>query len=123
MEQLDGNVQTRQSTRVKSDSEKRAQLKKHIANIKPIIYEMADAGTFSLDRIKDRYKGLVDDTDVTIYSIWDDYIQEKRAEEAFGTASVGKDTRNRFIKDNGRGVKFSDINFDFVQGWVKKDAG
>jgi hypothetical protein len=37
-----------QSTRVKTDSEKRAQLKKHIANLKPIVYEMTDSGVFSL---------------------------------------------------------------------------
>ena len=87
-----------QSTRVRSDSERRAELKKHLANIKPLIYEMADAGVFSLDRIKDRYKGLVDDTGVTIYSIWDEYIQGKKNEEEFGTARVGRDIRNRFIK-------------------------
>ena len=109
-----------QSTRVRSDSERRAELKKHLANIKPLIYEMADAGVFSLDRIKDRYKGLVDDTGVTIYSIWDEYIQGKKNEEEFGTARVGRDIRNRFIEDNGSEVKFSDINFDFVQNWVKK---
>ena len=108
-----------QSTRVRSDSDRRAQLKKHIANIKPIIYEMADAGTFSLARIKDRYKGLVDDVDVTIYSIWDEYIKGKKDEGEFGTASVGKDIRNRFIKDNGNNVRFSDIDFDFIQNWVK----
>ncbi len=108
-----------QSTRVRSDSEKRAQLKKHITNLKPIVYEMADAGTFSLARIKDRYNGISND-DVTIYTIWEEYIQDKRKEESIGTANVGKDTRNRFIKDNGREVKFSDINFDFVQNWVKK---
>ena len=107
-----------QSTRVRSDSEKRAQLKKHITNLKPIVYEMADAGTFSLARIKDRYNGISND-DVTIYTIWDEYIQEKKNEGEFGTAGVGKDTRNRFIKDNGKEVKFSDINFDFVQNWVK----
>ena len=111
-----------QSTRVRSDSEKRAQLKKHIANLKPIVYEMADAGTFSLARIKDRYNGISND-DVTIYTIWDEYIQEKKNEGEFGTAGVGKDTRNRFIKDNGKEVKFSDINFDFVQNWVKTMQG
>ena len=41
-------------------------------------------------------------------------------EGEFGTAGVGKDTRNRFIRDNGREVKFSEINFDFVQDWVRK---
>ena len=111
-----------QSTRVRSDSEKRAQLKKHITNLKPIVYEMADAGTFSLARIKDRYNGISND-DVTIYTIWDEYIQEKKNEGEFGTAGVGKDTRNRFIRDNGREVKFSEINFDFVQDWVRKMQG
>lgn len=41
-----------QSTRVRADSEKRANLKQHLAKIKPTICEMADAGTFSLVRLK-----------------------------------------------------------------------
>lgn len=98
----------------------RNELKDLMEKIKDLTNQLIEEGSFSIRRLQDRYQGKMDEDSVTIYTIWDDYIQEKRAEEAFGTASVGKDTRNRFIKDNGRGVKFSDINFDFVQGWVKK---
>ena len=63
-----------QSTRVRADSEKRSNLKKHIANIKPLVYELVDEGTFSLSRMKDRYNGIVDNN-VTIYSVWDEIIQ------------------------------------------------
>jgi hypothetical protein len=98
----------------------RNELKDLMEKIKDLTNQLIEEGSFSIRKLQDSYQGKMDEDSVTIYTIWDDYIQEKRAEEAFGTASVGKDTRNRFIKDNGRGVKFSDINFGFVQGWVKK---
>lgn len=105
-----------QSTRVRADSARRAQLKKHINNLKPIVCEMADAGTFSLARIKDRYNGIADDN-ITIYSIWDEYIQEKKEKGDAGTARVGRDIRNRFIKDHGKDVVFAEIDRSFIQKW------
>lgn len=105
-----------QSTRVRADSERRTQLKKHINNLKPIVCEMADAGTFSLARIKDRYNGIADDNN-TIYSIWDEYIQEKKEKGDAGTARVGRDIRNRFIKDHGKDVVFAEIDRSFIQKW------
>ena len=42
------------------------------------------------------------DDNTSIYTIGEEYIQDKRREEEFGTAKVGKDIRNRFIKDKGR---------------------
>ena len=32
---------------------------------------------------------------------------------------MGRDIRNRFIKDNGKNFRFSDIDFKFIQNWVK----
>ena len=107
-----------QSTRVKTDSEKRAQLKKHIANLKPIVYEMTDAGTFSLAKLKDWYNGISDDN-ATIYSIWDEIIQAKRDEGKAGTARCNVDVRNRFISNMGKEVVFCDIDQKFIQKWVK----
>ncbi len=106
-----------QSTRVRADSERRANLKKHIANIKPIVCEMVDVGTFSLSRMKDRYNGAIDD-DVTIYSVWDEIIQKKRDEDKAGTASCNVDIRNRFERDMGKDVAFSEIDREFIQKWV-----
>ena len=108
-----------QSTRVRADSEKRANLKQHLAKIKPTICEMADAGTFSLVRLKNVYNGVADDN-VTIYSIWDEYIQKKKDDGKAGTARVGRDIRNRFIKDNGMDVVFADIDHSFIQKWATK---
>lgn len=107
-----------QSTRVKTDSEKRTQLKKHIANLKPIVYEMTDAGTFSLAKLKDWYNGISDDN-ATIYSIWDEIIQAKRDEGKAGTARCNVDVRNRFISNMGKEVAFCDIDQKFIQKWVK----
>lgn len=108
-----------QSTRVRADSEKRANLKQHLAKIKPTICEMADSGTFSLVRLKNVYNGVADDN-VTIYSIWDEYIQKKKDDGKAGTARVGRDIRNRFIKDNGMDVVFADIDHSFIQKWATK---
>lgn len=108
-----------QNTRVRSDSERRANLKRHITNIKPVVCEMVDAGTFTLNRMKDRYNGVIDEN-VTIYSIWDEYIQEKADGGKAGTARVGRDIKNRFVKDNGVNIVFADIDFSFIQKWAGK---
>lgn len=108
-----------QSTRVRADSEKRANLKKHIANIKPLVYELVDAGAFSLSRMKDRYNGIVEDN-VTIYSIWDEVIQHKRDIDKAGTARCNKDVRNRFIRDMGKEVVFGDIDRDLILKWIER---
>lgn len=62
--------------------------------MKPLVCEMVDAGTFSLARMKDRYNGAVDDN-VTIYSICDEYVQEKKDGGKAGTARVSRDIKNR----------------------------
>lgn len=108
-----------QSTRVRAESEKRANLKKHIANIKPLVYELVDAGAFSLSRMKDRYNGIVEDN-VTIYSIWDEVIQHKRDIGRAGTARCNKDVRNRFARDMGKEVVFGDIDRDFILKWIER---
>ena len=108
-----------QSTRVRADSEKRANLKKHIANIKPLVYELVDTGAFSLSRMKDRYNGIVEDN-VTIYSIWDEVIQHKRDIDKAGTARCNKDVRNRFTRDMGKEVVFGDIDRDLILKWIER---
>lgn len=106
-----------QSTRVRSDSARRTELKLHLSNIKPLICQMVDEGTFTLERFKDRYNGVVD-TDVTIYTIWDEIIQAKRNTDKTGTARCNVDIKKRFEKDMGKNVAFSDINHLFIQKWV-----
>lgn len=103
-----------QSTRVGADSERRATLKQYLAKIKPVVYEMVDAGTFSFARMKDRYNGAVSDN-VTIYSVWDEIIQRKRDDDKAGTARCNVDILNRFKRDMGMDVAFSEIGRDFIQ--------
>src|SRR3712207_6540128 len=85
----------------------------------PLVYELVDAGTFSLSRIKDRYNGIVEEN-VTIYSVWDEIIQAKRDDDKAGTARCNKDIRNRFTRIMGKNVAFSDIDHEFVMKWVDK---
>ena len=59
--------------------------------------------------------GRRDDT-TSIYQIWNEYLQEKTDSGKAGTARVGRDVRNRFVKDNGEHVEFSDIDSLFILG-------
>lgn len=107
-----------QSTRVRSDSQLREDLKKHLERIKPMVLEMVDNGSFTFESLKDRYNGVVDES-VSIYSVWEEYLQAKVEEGKAGTARCSKDIRNRFIKDMGEKVTFPEINKDFIEKWVK----
>ena len=97
----------------------RNELKALMEKIKDLTNQLIDEGSFSIKKLQDRYQGKQEDENATIYSVWEEYIKGKKDEGEFGTASVGKDIRNRFIKDNGNNVRFSDIDFDFIQNWVK----
>lgn len=101
----------------------RNNLKALMEKIKDLTNQLISEGTFSIKRLQDRYQGKKDDT-TSIYLIWDEYLQEKIDSGKAGTARVGKDVRNRFVKDNGEHVEFSDIDSSFIQKWtetMKKD--
>lgn len=101
----------------------RNNLKALMEKIKDLTNQLISEGTFSIKRLQDRYQGKKDDT-TSIYRIWDEYLQEKVDSGKAGTARVGKDVKNRFIKDNGEHVEFSDIDSLFIQKWtatMKKD--
>lgn len=101
----------------------RNNLKALMEKIKDLTNQLISEGTFSIKRLQDRYQGKKDDT-TSIYLIWDEYLQEKIDSGKAGTARVGKDVRNRFVKDNGEHVGFSDIDSSFIQKWtetMKKD--
>ena len=101
----------------------RNELKALMEKIKDLTNQLISEGNFSIKRLQDRYQGKKDDT-TSIYQIWDEYLQEKVDSGKAGTARVGKDVRNRFIKDNGEHVEFSDIDSSFIQKWtetMKKD--
>ena len=101
----------------------RNNLKALMEKIKDLTNQLISEGTFSIKRLQDRYQGKKDDT-TSIYRIWDEYLHEKVDSGKAGTARVGKDVKNRFIKDNGEHVEFSDIDSLFIQKWtatMKKD--
>ena len=101
----------------------RNNLKALMEKIKDLTNQLISEGTFSIKRLQDRYQGKKDDT-TSIYIIWDEYLQEKIDSGKAGTARVGKDVKNRFVKDNGEHVEFSDIGSSFIQNWtaaMKKD--
>ena len=92
--------------------------------IKDLTNQLISEGNFSIKRLQDRYQGKKDDT-TSIYQIWDEYLREKTDSGKAGTARVGRDVRNRFVKDNGENVEFSDIDSSFIQSWtalMKKDG-
>lgn len=102
----------------------RNELKALMEKIKDLTNQLISEGNFSIKRLQDRYQGKKDDT-TSIYQIWEEYLQEKVDSGKAGTARVGKDVRNRFIKDNGENVEFSDIDSSFIQNWtavMKKDG-
>ena len=101
----------------------RNNLKALMDKIKDLTNQLISEGTFSIKRLQDRYQGKKDDT-TSIYLIWDEYLQDKVDRGKAGTARVGKDVKNRFVKDNGEHVEFSDIDSSFIQNWtavMKKD--
>ena len=75
-------------------------------------------GNFSLRRLKDRFQGRKDDA-CTIYSIWDEYLQNKKDEGKAGSARCSGDVKSRFIKDMGKDVSLADIDRNFIQRWVR----
>lgn len=95
----------------------RNNLKALMEKIKDLTNQLVSEGTFSIKRLQDRYQGKKDDT-TNIYQIWDEYLQEKVDSGKAGTARVGKDVKNRFVKDNGEHVEFSDIDSSFIQKWT-----
>jgi len=95
----------------------RNELKALMEKIKDLTNQLIAEGNFSIKRLQDRYQGKKDDS-TSIYKIWDEYLQEKVDSGKAGTARVGKDVKNRFVKDNGEHVEFSDIDSSFIQKWT-----
>ena len=106
------------NTRVKTDLQQRESLKKYLNDLKLMVVEMVDDDIFSLNRIKNRYNGIAN-TDITIYSVWNEIIKAKRDEEKAGTARCNTDVRKRFEKDLGQNLELTDIDRALVEKWVK----
>lgn len=102
----------------------REKLKALMDKVKNQANQLIVEGRFSLSKLQDLFHGKKEDS-TNIYEIWDEYLKEKTDSGKAGTARVGRDVRNRFVKDNGEHVEFGDIDYFFVQKWVevmKKDG-
>ena len=97
----------------------REEMKAIMNRIKDLTNQLISEGCFTLKRLQERYQGKKDDS-TSIYKIWDEYIQEKMDRGKVGTASVGRDCKSRFVKDNGENVEFAEIDYTFIQEWVAK---
>lgn len=97
----------------------RERMKAMMNKVKDLTNQLISEGRFSLKKLQERYQGKKDDT-TSIYKIWDEYLQEKTDSGKAGTARVGRDIKNRFVKDNGENVEFADIDYTFIQKWAAK---
>ena len=93
-------------------------LKDLLDGVEMMTNQLIAEGNFSLRRLKDRFQGRKDDV-YTIYSIWDEYLQNKRDEGKAGSARCSGDVKSRFIKDMGEDVSLADIDRNFIQRWVR----
>lgn len=103
----------------RAQKSERDALKEQMEKVRSMTNELIAEGTFSIKRLQDRYQGKKDGT-TSIYQLWDEYVSEKTECGKAGTARVGRDIKNRFIKDNGEDVNFSDIDVNFIQRWAAK---
>ena len=96
----------------------RNNMKNLMDRVELIANQLIAENNFSLRKLQDRFQGRKDD-DSTIITVWDSYIQSKTNEGKAGSARCSKDVRNRFVKDLGTDISFTDINRDFILKWVK----
>ena len=94
----------------------RNELKELMARVEGQVNLLIEKGVFSLRKLQDLHQGKQDE-DVTIYTLWEEYIQTKTNDGKAGSARCSRDVRNRFVKDMGTEVSFSDIDHAFIQEW------
>lgn len=97
----------------------RTEMKDIMDKVKDETNELIANDSFSLKRLQDVFHGKKDEN-TSIYLIWNEYIKNKVDNDKAGSARIGRDIRNRFIKDNGEDVCFADIDHNFIQKWVEK---
>lgn len=93
-------------------------MKSLIDRVELIANQLILKNNFSLRKLQDRFQGKKED-DSTLITIWDAYIQSKTNEGKAGSARCSRDVRNRFVKDLGSDLSFSDINRELILKWVK----
>lgn len=96
----------------------RNDMKSLMDRVELIANQLILENNFSLRKLQDRFQGKKED-DSTLITIWDAYIQSKTDEGKAGSARCSRDVRNRFVKDMGSDLSFSDINRELILKWVK----
>ncbi len=100
-------------------SAERTELKERLAKVECMVNRLIESETFSLTNLQSDYQNKADNSQHTIYSIWEQYITDKSTEGKAGSARCSKDIFRRFCKDMGKSVSFNEIGRDFIQRWVK----
>ena len=83
-----------------------------------MVNQLIESGAFTLNKLQERFSGISSD-DRTIYSVWQQYIDDKNAEGEVGTARTNVDVKRRFERTMGRNVAFADIDKSLIQKWAK----
>lgn len=100
-------------------SSERKQLKEKMDKVANMVDELIEEDSFSLQRLKQKFQGLEDEPNgSTIYTIWEQYINEKKENDKAGSARCSKDIYNRFCRDMKMNVAFADIDRSFILRWV-----
>lgn len=100
-------------------SSERKQLKEKMDKVANMVDELIEEDSFSLQRLKQKFQGLEDESNgSTIYTIWEQYINEKKENDKAGSARCSKDIYNRFCRDMKMNVAFADIDRSFILRWV-----
>ncbi|MCD8289819.1 MAG: site-specific integrase [Prevotella sp.] len=100
-------------------SAERTELKERLAKVECMVNRLMESETFSLTNLQSIFQNKPDNSQRTVYSIWEQYIADKSAEGKAGSARCSRDIFRRFCKDMGESVSFNEIGRDFIQRWVK----
>lgn len=96
----------------------RKELKFHLDRIANIVNQLIAENNFSLQRLKQMHEGK-QIVECTIYSVWRDYISDKREDGKAGSARCSEDILKRFERDMGSHVTFADVSHKLILDWQK----
>lgn len=89
----------------------RENLEKAFARVTESIDELARDGTFSFERLREKYAGIYESND--LYALWNSIIKSS----SVGTAASYRYAMKRFQKDMGDKVMYTDLSQEFIKKW------
>lgn len=85
-----------------------------------LIKELSESGNFSLEAIDEKFTGKTDNKKNNLNIVWQEVIDEKKADGKVKTALSYEQALRRFTADMGDKVNFARISNAFIQDWRKK---